>query len=108
MAGIQRLRHAILGLDPRISEEVKWNAPSFRLDDHFATFCLHPPKHIQLVLHSGGRGGDPPQAFAIDDPHGLLEWRAPDRAVLTLASDQALATHEDAVLAIIRQWIAQL
>ena len=41
--GIELLRQAILGIDPRIREEVKWNAPSFRLEDHFATFKLHPP-----------------------------------------------------------------
>lgn len=39
--GVQALRKAILGVDARIREEVKWNAPSFCLEDHFATFRLH-------------------------------------------------------------------
>lgn len=107
-AGIERLRGAILALDPRITEEVKWNAPSFRLDDHFATFRLHPPKGIQLVLHTGAKGRSNARAFTVDDPQGLLAWQATDRCVLGLASERALAEHEAAVLDIVRQWIAQL
>lgn len=107
-AGIERLRELILGLDPRIGEEIKWNAPSFKLDEHFATFKLHPPKNIQLVLHTGAKGRSGARSFRIDDPHGLLTWAASDRCVLTLASGEALAAHEAAVLGILRQWIAQL
>lgn len=107
-AGIERLRELILGLDPRIDEEIKWNAPSFKLDDHFATFKLHPPKNIQLVLHTGAKGRSGTRRFEIDDPAGLLAWPATDRCVLTLASSEALAVHEVAVLGIVRQWIAQL
>lgn len=107
-AGIERLRTAILALDPRITEEVKWNAPSFRLDEHFATFRLHPPKGIQLVLHTGAKGKSNARSFTIDDPQGLLAWQASDRCVLALASADALAEHEATVLGIVRQWIAQL
>ena len=72
-AGILRLRRIILDLDQRITEEVKWNAPSFRIDEHFATFKLHPPKHIQLVLHTGAKARSNTQTFDIDDPHRLLK-----------------------------------
>jgi hypothetical protein len=107
-AGIERLRTLILGLDPRIGEEIKWNAPSFRFDDHFATFKVYPPKNIQLVLHTGAKAKSNARTFAIDDPDRLLTWPATDRCVLTLASTQALIDHETAVLRIIRQWIEQL
>lgn len=106
--GIERLRVLILGLDPRIGEEIKWNAPSFRIDDHFATFRLHPPKNIQLILHTGAKAKSNTRRFAIDDPDGLLTWPAIDRCVLMLPSTQALAAHETAVLRIVRQWIDQL
>ncbi len=87
---------------------MKWNAPSFRVGDHFATFRLHPPRGIQLVLHTGAKARSDTRAFAIDDPAGLLRWQASDRCVLMLASAEALATHEAAVMRILRQWIAQL
>lgn len=107
-AGITRLRALILGLDPRITEEVKWNAPSFKLEDHFATFKLHPPRGITLVLHTGAKLRNDPRPFTVEDPAGLLKWAAPDRAVLTLASSDAAVTHEAAIAALLRQWIAQL
>lgn len=106
--GVMRLRELILSLDPRVREEVKWNAPSFALEDHFATFKLHPPKQIQLVLHTGAKAKDAPRKFTIDDPRGLLRWAAPDRCVLTLASSAEAEAHLDDVASIVRQWIAQL
>jgi hypothetical protein len=107
-AGIARLRTLIRSLDPRITEEIKWNAPSFRLDDHFATFKLHPPKGIQLVLHTGAKGRSGDNTFKVDDPDKLLKWAASDRCVLTLASSRDVDTHEAAVRRILMQWMAQL
>ncbi|MDH5829038.1 hypothetical protein QFW80_00675 [Luteimonas sp. M1R5S18] len=39
-ASIEALRAAILAVDPSIAEGVKWNAPSFRTHEYFATFHL--------------------------------------------------------------------
>ena len=107
-AGIEQLREMILGLDGQVSEEIKWNAPSFKLNDHFATFKLQPPKNIQLVLHTGAKAKSNAKAFSVDDPDGLLKWPATDRCVLTLRSTAELESHQGEVLRILRQWIAQL
>lgn len=106
--GIELLRRLILDVDSRITEEVKWNAPSFKLEDHFATFKLHPPKNVQLVLHTGAKAKSDAKAFAIEDTEGLLKWAASDRAVLTLASTAEAQARQAAVLRIVRQWVAQL
>ena len=53
LAAIRLLRAAILSADPRIQESVKWNAPSFALGEHFATFKLRPVETVQIVLHTG-------------------------------------------------------
>ncbi|WP_309573489.1 DUF1801 domain-containing protein [Deinococcus sp.] len=57
---VERWRALILAADPAIREKVKWNAPSYRLADHFATFpaaariaCTGRPAH---------RGEEPPGA----------------------------------------------
>jgi hypothetical protein len=105
---IQELRTLILSIDPRIKEEIKWNAPSFFIDEHFATFKLHPPKTVQLVLHTGAKVKPQASAFQVDDPEHLLAWPAKDRAVLTLESNVHAARVRPAVRAILRQWIAQL
>lgn len=106
--GVALLRGLILALDGRITEEIKWNAPSFKLEDHFATFRLHPPKGIQLVLHTGAKVKGEARAFEVDDPEGLLKWPAVDRCVLTLASTAEAVAHQGAVMRIVRQWVAQL
>lgn len=105
---IERLRTLIRGLDPRIVEEVKWNAPSFRLREHFATFRLHPPTKLQVVLHTGATARGPARAFTVDDPTKLLAWPAPDRAVMTVPADEAWADAEAAMHRILQQWVAQL
>ena len=107
-AGIELLRAMILGLDARISEEIKWNAPSFKLNDHFATFKLYPPKNIQLVLHTGAKVKNNIKAFSIDDPDNLLKWPAADRSLLTLTSTEDLKAHKYSVLRIVKQWVSQL
>lgn len=85
-----------------------WNAPSFKIDDHFATFKLHPPKSLQIVLHTGAKPKEPQRAFALDDPHDLLKWPAIDRCVVTLESpDQAVELRE-VVVGLVRSWMEQL
>lgn len=101
------VRDIVFGLDPRIREEIKWNAPSFRLDDHFATFHLRGNSAL-LVLHRGARGIAPRARPAIPDPSRLLEWRGTDRAIVTLAGESWLAAHRDDLRAVVAAWIALL
>ena len=107
-AGIERLRRLILATDKRVTEEVKWNAPSFMITDHFATFRLHPPKNIQLILHTGATAKSNAKKFEIQDPSRLLKWPATDRCVLTLESEADLESHFVEVKNILEQWVAQL
>lgn len=105
---IAALRSLILSLDPRIREEVKWNAPSFYIVEHFATFRLHPPVAVQLVLHTGAKKRTREGEIRIDDPHGLLKWAAADRCILTLRDGQEAHALQEEVGRIVCQWIAQL
>lgn len=106
--GVEHLRGVIRAMDPRIVEEVKWNAPSYKLDDHFATFNLRCTTAIQLVLHTGAKVKARATPIAVADPEGLLAWPSSDRAVLTLKSVDAAKAHSLAVTAILEQWIRQL
>lgn len=106
--GIQLLREAILGLDGRIREEVKWNAPSFLLEDHFATFRLHPPRSIQLVLHTGAKPKSPPRQFVLQGAETFAKWAAPDRCVLNIGDSPAARRHCQVIVGLVRQWMQQL
>lgn len=106
--GLQALRKAILSADKRIQEEVKWNAPSYRLNDHFATFRLHPVPAFQLVLHTGAKSNALPKQFALDDPDRLVKWVAKDRCTITFTSDADALAKRDALTKVVKAWIAQL
>ena len=106
--GVQVLRKAILSIDASIQEEVKWNAPSFRLEDHFATFRLHPGNMFQLILHTGAKVKKSPKQFLLDDPQGLLKWATKDRCTIAFESDADATTKSAAVKKMVKDWISQL
>lgn len=101
---IAMLREQLLAIDPAIGEQIKWNAPSFHTTAHFATMQLRQPDVLRLILHRGAKARQLP-AFAIDDPDGLLTWLAPDRALLQFRNAQELADRQQALVAIVRQWL---
>ncbi len=106
--GIEHLRALVKGLDARVTEEVKWNAPSFKLEEHFATFKLYPPKAIELVLHRGAKKKALEAPLPMPEAPGLLKWAAPDRCVLQLASSQQLLARESEIRHLLQCWVAQL
>lgn len=104
---ILALRELILGADPRIAEGVKWNVPSFRTSQHFATFHLRGKDGVQIILHLGAKTRDTAETgIAIDDPQGLLVWLAKDRASATFRDLDDIAARGPAFAQIVRQWIA--
>ncbi len=104
-SSVSALRKMILSVDPRIEEEVKWNAPSFRIAEHFATFRLNPAPVCQLILHTGPKVRNRKARLPIEDAEGLLRWASPDRAVITFESAADAKKRAPAVKAILKSWI---
>lgn len=102
---ILALRKSILSVDSRIEEEVKWNAPSFKITEHFATFRLNPAPICQLILHTGAKVRKRKARLPIDDPHGILEWASMDRAVVDIASSADAKAKTGPLKAILEAWI---
>lgn len=48
---IDELRKIILSVDKRINERVKWNAPSYYMNEDFLTFNLRDPSLVHLIFH---------------------------------------------------------
>lgn len=107
-AEIDAVRALIRSVDDRIREEVKWNAPSFLLHEHFATFKLHPVPTVQVVLHTGTKARPDAPAVTVDDPAGMLKWAARDRAVVTFNDGSDVDAKSAAFLGIVRQWVAHV
>jgi hypothetical protein len=99
------VRAIILESDEQITEQIKWNAPSFgyRGEDR-VTFRLHPPDRIQLVFHRGAKMKDS-KDFKFKDDTGLLEWVASDRAVVTFHNMEDVEAKKGALKTVVRRWM---
>lgn len=93
--------------DPRIDETIKWNAPSFFIDDHFATTGVAPKGGVRLVLHTGAKKRAVPLVIAIEGADGILDWKGTDRAVVSFDSLEQFEQCREPLAAVLPQWIAQ-
>lgn len=103
---IRRLRAVVLAADPRIGEGIKWNAPSFHLEQrHFATMQLRRTDRVLLVLHLGAAKRAIPKG-AITDAEKRLTWLGADRATWSASGVHDVDAHAAALQLLLRQWMA--
>lgn len=103
---IAHLRRIILGVDASIAEGVKWNAPSFRTTEYFATTNLRTKRGIGVILHLGAKVRElPAGGLAIEDPDELLKWLADDRAAIEFTDASDVRGRQGALEGLLRQWI---
>jgi len=104
---VTSVRALILSSSDKITEHIKWNAPSFCVDEvDKITFNLYKREYIMLVFHKGAKakssaGKEP----LFKDDSGLLEWVANDRAVLKLVSIQDVNSKMDQLKKLTNRWI---
>jgi hypothetical protein len=105
-AEVEAIRRLMLGLDPSVREGIKWNAPSFRTTQYFATTNLRSKVGIGVILHLGAKIRDlPAGGVAIEDPAKLLEWLGKDRAMVEFRDGRDLKAKAAAFRLVLRQWI---
>ena len=105
-AEIAALRAIVLATGKSIADGIKWNAPSFRTTEYFATTHLRAKRGIGLILHLGAKVRDiPADGLKIADPAKLLKWLGRDRAAIELGDLAELNRNRAALQAILRQWI---
>ena len=103
---IEALRKLMLEVAPSVREGVKWNAPSFRTSEYFATTHLRAKSGISVVLHLGAKVKQLPSGgIAMDDPAKLLRWLGKDRAMVEFANAEEFNKTRPAFLAVLRQWV---
>lgn len=106
-AELEAIRGIILSADRAIAEGIKWNAPSFRTTEYFATANLRGAAGLRIILHLGAKARElPAGGVAVDDPKGLLTWLGEDRAMIELSGPAQVEKHKPALRALVRQWIA--
>ena len=102
---VELIRQLILSTSPQIHEGIKWNSPSFRTFDDFATLNLRGGK-VRLILHTGAKvKKNADTGTVVADPAGLLEWLANDRCQVTLNDANDFEVKRRSLKAIIHKWI---
>jgi Domain of unknown function (DU1801) len=104
---IEAIRQIILRTHSTVAEGIKWNSPSFRTTEYFATVNLRAKGGITVILHLGAKVRA--TAFTgvqIGDPQNLLTWLANDRAAATFADGKDIDAKKAAFTKILKQWIA--
>jgi len=94
---VQAVRDVILATDERVSEEIKWQAPTFVYKGNIASFFPEAMKHVTLMFHHGA---------SLDDPSGLLEGEGETSRSAKFTSVADLAAKRAALEALIASWIA--
>jgi len=103
---IEAVRRLMLGVDPSVREGVKWNAPSFRTTEYFATTNLRSRAGVGIILHLGAKVRKlPADGVRIDDPMKLLKWLGKDRAMVEFGTSRDLGEKAAAFQLVLRQWI---
>ena len=103
---VQALREVILKVDNTVAEGIKWNAPSFRTSEYFATTNLRVKQGIGVILHLGAKVRELPEGeIAIKDPLGMLKWLAKDRAAIEFTDLASFRSAKSAFQAILKQWL---
>ncbi len=101
------LRKIIRDSVPELTEQIKWNAPSFCHEgDDRITFNVARKNSVLLIFHRGAKA----KKVSIKKPilernAELLDWPAPDRAVLTISSSKDLKDLKGALTEIVSDWI---
>ena len=103
---VEAVREIILSAHPGITEQIKWNAPSFCIDgDDRITFRLQPNDRVQLIFHRGAQKRDDAATFSFEDGSGLLEWVARDRALVTFEDLDDVKAKRAAFKDLVRRWM---
>jgi hypothetical protein len=94
---VQAVRDVVLGADDRVTEAIKWQAPTFIYSGNIASFYPKAKQHVSLMFHTGA---------SLPDPDGLLEGEGDTSRVAKFSSLDDLDAKADALRGLVRAWIA--
>lgn len=100
------LRNIILTHFPKLNEHIKWNAPSYQINNEDClTFNFSNKKEIRLILHRGALPKMQPQEKLIKIDFVLLKWASNDRAIVTFSSKEDVDNHQENLISTITKWL---
>jgi hypothetical protein len=103
---LDALRHIVTEAAPDLTEEIKWNAPSFAHKGRDrVTLGIEPRGGYRIVLHRGAKAENT-AGFRFDDPDKIATWPARDRGVVRLRDAAEIEGKAAALTDLIARWIA--
>jgi hypothetical protein len=98
-AEMEAVRAIILGVSDKISERIKWNAPSFYYKEDLGAFNPRATEYAHLILLFPGGGG-------MDDNSGLLEGNHKDRREAKFHSLNDVKAKKPVLEKLVKNWLA--
>ena len=93
---VDAVRRAVLDADPRVTETIKWSAPTFVYRGNIASFFPKSKAHVSLMFHTGA---------SLPDPHGVLEGEGDVSRVAKVLDADDLERKKPALQELVRAWI---
>ena len=93
---MQRVRAIILAASPKMTEEIKWSAPTFMYKGNMASFNPRAKQHVHLMFHAGAK---------IPDTTGLLEGDAAEVRVARFHDAADVEKKKAALSKVVRAWV---
>ncbi|MGB0887433.1 MAG: DUF1801 domain-containing protein [Vicingaceae bacterium] len=93
---INAVREIILKASNKITEDIKWSAPSFAYKDNMATFNPRAKKFVNLTFHKGA---------LINDTTGLLQGDKKEARVARFNNMEEVQSKKEALESVVQKWI---
>jgi hypothetical protein len=98
-AEMEAVRQIILGASPKLSERIKWNAPSFYYGEDLGAFNPRATEFAHLILLFPAGGGLPEKS-------AILEGNHKDRREVKFHGMDDVKSKQRALEKIVRDWVA--
>lgn len=95
-AEVVALRKIILGANKGITEQIKWNAPSFSYKGYLVTFNLYSKQQLRLIFHNG---------IILEDKSGLLQGDYVDRRIAYFSDMREVKARTATLQKLVRKWV---
>lgn len=93
---VQAVRETILAADHRVTEAIKWQAPTFVFRGNIASFFPKAQQHVTLMFHTGA---------TLPDPTGVLEGEGATSRSVKILDAADLAAKSAALQGLVRAWV---
>lgn len=92
---VMAVRKAILGADKRVTECIKWKAPTFMFNGNIASFQPRAKQHASLMFHTGAK---------ISGKHAVLEGDGSTARYISFHGMDDVKKKKAALVKVIKAW----